>query len=147
MMVIFGRDAVTFPKTDINVGIATDNPQHRIQVTAGGAYSDGTNWVDVSSREAKDNILELKTEEALETLKNIEPVKFNYKQDADKETNVGFIAEDVPDLVATKGRKGMVSLEVVAVLTKVVQQQQEMIAKLNKEVKSLKDQMESSAGN
>ena len=53
----------------------------------------------------------------------------------------------MPDLVATKGRKGMVSMEVVAVLTKVVQQQQEMIAKLNEEVKSLKDQMESSAGN
>jgi hypothetical protein len=125
MMQIFGRNAVTFPTG--NVGIATTNPVHRIQVTTGGAWCDGTNWVDVSTREAKDNILELKTEEALETLKNMKPVKFNYKQDSDKEINLGFIAEDVPDLVATKGRKGMVSMEVVAVLTKVVQQQQELI--------------------
>jgi hypothetical protein len=125
MIRVFGRDAVTFPTG--NVGIATTNPQHKIQVTDGGAFCDGTNWVDVSTREAKDNILELRTEEALETIKNIKPVKFNYKQDPDKETNVGFIAEDVPDLVATKGRKGMVSMEVVAVLTKVVQQQQKLI--------------------
>jgi hypothetical protein len=145
MMTIFARDAVTFPTG--NVGIATTNPQYKLQVTAAGAYCDGTSWVNVSTREAKENILELKAPEALETLKNIKPVKFIYKQDPDKETNLGFIAEDVPDLVATKGRKGMVSMEVVAVLTKVVQQQQEMIAKLNEEVKSLKNRMESSSGN
>ena len=138
MMQTYGRDAVTFPTTG-NVGIATTNPQYKIQVTAGGAYCDGTNWVDVSSRDANDNILELKTAEALETLKNIKPVKFSYKQDADRETNVGFIAEDVPDLVATKGRKGMVSMEVVAVLTKVVQQQQEIIAKLTKRIDNLEE--------
>ena len=53
-------------------------------------------------------------------------------------------AEDVPELVATKGRKGMVSLEVVAVVTKVVQEQQnalseqeEIIAMLINRVKKL----------
>ena len=125
MIRVFDDSSVTFPTG--NVGIATTSPVHRIQVTTGGAWCDGTNWVDVSTREAKDNILELRAEEALQTLKNIKPVKFNYKQDPDKETNLGFIAEDVPDLVATKGRKGMVSMEVVAVLTKVVQQQQKLI--------------------
>jgi hypothetical protein len=37
---------------------------------------------------------------------------------------VGFIAEDVPDLVATPDRKGVASIDIVALLTKVVQQQQ-----------------------
>lgn len=152
MISVFGRDAVTFPKTDVMVGVRTDNPQHAFQVNADSsgttsAYSDGAEWITASSREFKENIQELKSEEALEVLKDIKPVKFNYKYDAEKEINVGFIAEEVPDLVAVKGRKGLASLEVVAVLTKVVQQQQEMIAKLNEEVKSLKDQMESSAGN
>jgi hypothetical protein len=147
MIQVFGRDAVTFPKTDVNVGIATDNPQHRIQVTAGGAFSDGTTWENASSRELKENILELRTAEAMEALKNIKPVKFNYKVNPDNETNVGFIAEDVPDLVASKGRKSLNSMNIVAVLTKVVQEQQEMIAKLNAEVKGLKEQMEISAGN
>ena len=77
----------------------------------------------------------------METLKNINPVKFNYKQDPDRETNLGFIAEDVPELVATRGRKGMVSMEVVAVLTKVVQEHQKMIVKLNEEMMHLKEQM------
>lgn len=147
MLQIFGRDAVTFPKSNVNVGIRTDNPNHAIEVTAGGAFSDGTTWENASSRALKENILELKTEEAMDTLKNIKPVKFNYKQNPDDQTNVGFIAEDVPDLVASKGRKSLNSMNIVAVLTKVVQQQQEMIAKLNEEVKSLKDQMQSSAGN
>ncbi len=61
--------------------------------------------------------------------------------DANKETNLGFIAEDDPELVATQGLKGMVSMEVVAVLTKVVQEQQAMITKLNAEVQSLKDRL------
>jgi hypothetical protein len=137
MMQVFGRDAVTFPAGF--VGIGTTNPQHKIQVTTGGAFCDGTNWVDVSTRQAKDNIMELRTEEALETLKNIKPIKFNYKHDPEKETNLGFIAEDVPDLVATKGRKGMVSMEVVAVLTKVVQKQQEMIEKLTERIDNLEE--------
>jgi hypothetical protein len=47
----------------------------------------------------------LTTEEVIEALKNMKPVKFNYKQNPDYETHVGFITEDVPDLVASKGRK------------------------------------------
>ena len=39
----------------------------------------------------------------------------------------GFIAEDVPDLVATGDRKGLSSMEMTAVLVKVVQKQQKMI--------------------
>jgi hypothetical protein len=84
--------------------------------------------VSKSSRESKENVADLSTDEAFATLRNIKPVKFTYKEDASNETNVGFIAEDVPELVATQGRKGMVSMEVVAVLTKVVQEQQELIA-------------------
>ena len=38
------------------------------------------------------------------------------------EKRVGFIAEEVPDLVATKDRKGLSPMDIVAVLTKVVQE-------------------------
>jgi len=47
---------------------------------------------------------------------------------------VGFIAEDVPDLVATEDRKGM---DVVAVLTKVVQDQQKTIEEFSRKVSAL----------
>jgi hypothetical protein len=50
---------------------------------------------------------------------------------------VGFIAEDVPDLVAMPDRKGLSAMDVVAVLTKVVQQQQKTIAELQAKVEKL----------
>ena len=46
-------------------------------------------------------------------------IKFKYKVNSD-EQNVGFVAEDVPELVATKDRKGMSPMDVVAVLTSVL---------------------------
>ncbi len=132
MMTLIGSEAVVFPKSDVVVGIGTDNPQFPLQVTTGGAYCDGSQWVNQSSRDVKENIAELSKREAFETLRNIKPVKFNYKKDEAGETNVGFIAEDVPELVATQGREGLVSMEVVAVLTKVVQEQQELISNQQK---------------
>ena len=146
MMKIHGRESVVFPDDEVVVGIRTSNPQWPLQVTTGGAYCSGSQWVDQSSRESKENIAELSRQEAFETLRSIKPVKYNYKQDAAKETNAGFIAEDVPALVATRDRKGLVSMEMVAVLTKVVQEQQEMISKLNDEVQRLKNQIQADAG-
>jgi Chaperone of endosialidase len=80
-------------------------------------------WQSVSSREAKENIVNLSTKDAIDTLANLQPVTFNYKKDKE-DPYVGFIAEDVPDLVATKTRKRLVSMDIVAVLTKVLQEQQ-----------------------
>jgi cell division protein FtsB len=54
---------------------------------------------------------------------------------------VGFIAEDVPKLVATKNRKGMSAMDVVAVLTKVVQKQQRTIAELSRKVDKLENRI------
>jgi hypothetical protein len=48
-------------------------------------------------------------------------VTFHYKAEG-AQTHVGFIAEDVPDLVATPDRKGLSTMDIVAVLTKVVQE-------------------------
>ena len=99
-------------------------------------FTDPLNIVKYFSREYKQNIQDLTADEAMVTLKDLNPVKFNYKKTPDEE-NLGFIAEDVPDLVATKDRKGMSSMDVVAVLTKVVQEQQKTIAELTKKLDSL----------
>jgi hypothetical protein len=90
-----------------------------------GGYYDGT-WHGSSSREMKENIQMLTSGEAMEALEGLDPVKFNYKTNKDDE-HVGFIAEDVPELVASKNRKAMSAMDVVAVLTKVVQEQQKFI--------------------
>ena len=62
-------------------------------------------------------------------LLQLEPVTFSYRNDSD-EDHVGFIAEDVPTLVATGDRKGLSAMDIVAVLTRVVQQQQRQIEEL-----------------
>jgi hypothetical protein len=99
-------------------------------VTVGGV------WTDASSREYKDDISALTTEEAFDTLRELNPVKFAYKVDR-TEKHVGFIAEDVPDLIATKDRKGLSPMDIVAVLTKVVQEQQKTIADLSEKLTEL----------
>jgi hypothetical protein len=96
-----------------------------------GPYADASGWFDNSSRELKENINSLTGDEALEALNGLNPVKYNYKQNkADK--RVGFIAEDVPELVAVNGRKHLKSMDIVAVLTKVVQEQQKFIREQQK---------------
>jgi hypothetical protein len=103
---------------------------------SGGAYTNGYQWIDGSSQAYKENIRDLSVDEAMDTLKELSPVKFNYKADS-KDTHVGFVAEDVPALVATSDRKGMSPMDVVAVLTKVVQEQQKTIAELSERLKEL----------
>jgi hypothetical protein len=131
-----------------DVGIGLTNPGYKLHI-AGGAYCDGGSWVPGSSREYKENIAALTLLEAEEALDKLNPVKFNYKTNKE-EDYIGFIAEDVPELVATKERKGVAPMDVIAVLTKVVQdqrktamEQQNSITELKKEIAELKKSRQS----
>ncbi|RLA36707.1 MAG: hypothetical protein DRR15_04210, partial [Gammaproteobacteria bacterium] len=112
-----------------NVGIGVARPAHPMEMMSGAHVSAGGVWTNSSSRAKKENIAELTPEEALQALALLQPVQFNYKSDQ-RETYVGFIAEDVPDLVATSDRTGLSAMDIVAVLTKVVQAQQQQIEEL-----------------
>jgi len=118
------------------VGIGTTSPSYPLQMGSGAYVSSGGVWTNASSREFKNDIRALTGDEAMDVLKELRPVKFSYKVDTN-ETHVGFIAEDVPDLVASGDRKGMSSMDVVAVLTRVVQEQQKTIAELSRKVAEL----------
>ena len=85
-------------------------------VYASGGFSQG------SSRTLKDNIHELTSDKAMDTIKNLVPVTYNYRND--NQGHVGFIAEDVPALVASNDRKSLSPMDIVAVLTKVVQREE-----------------------
>ena len=100
--------------------------------SGGGAYTSGGAWIEASSRDYKENIVELGQSESIRALESLNPVRYKYKNKKDEEF-LGFIAEDVPDLVAMNGRRGMRAMDIVAVLTKVVQDQQ----KKNKEYERL----------
>ena len=121
-------DRITIDR-DGNVGFGTSRPVYPIEMASGAYVSAGGVWSNSSSREKKENIVALTTEEALTALANLEPVTFNYKQD-NQEQYVGFIAEDVPQLVASSDRTGLSAMDIVAVLTRVVQLQQQQIREL-----------------
>ena len=111
------------------VGIGIKVPGYPLHLQSGAHVTAGGVWTDASSRAYKENIRELTTADAQTALNGLTPVQFNYKADR-AEGYVGFIAEDVPELVATHDRKGLSPMDIVAVLTKVVQQQEEKIAEL-----------------
>jgi hypothetical protein len=116
------------------VGIGTWEPSHTLHVV-GDALITG-NLELGSSRSLKKDIRFLDTIDASAALAALEPVRFHYKTSPEEES-LGFIAEDVPDLVATKSRKSLSTMDVVAVLTKVVQDQQATIARLENSVNQL----------
>jgi len=110
--------------------LMTDN---RLLMSNGASLTVGGVWTDASSRELKENIQGLSAEEARAALLDLTPVKYNYRAD-ETEKHVGFIAEDVPSLVATNDRKGLSPMDIVAVLTKTVQEQQKTIESLDQKI-------------
>jgi hypothetical protein len=89
------------------------------------------------SREFKENISDLTALEAMTTLQNLTPVKYDYKGDKTFRQNLGFIAEDMPDILASHDRKTISPFEVVPVLTRVAKEQQRIIAELQERVRTL----------
>ncbi len=125
-------DRITIDK-DGHVGFGVHRPEHPIELTNGAYVSAGGVWTNSSSRARKDNIESLTLEDALAALAGLEPVSFNYRSDVD-EQHLGFIAEDVPELVATTDRQSLSPMDVIAVLTRVVQEQQERIQSLEQSI-------------
>lgn len=124
---------------------AIDSP---VQTNAATLHVEGTVFVAKtleigSSRERKENIHELTLAEAEGALAELKPMHFNYK--ADTEHQLGFIAEDVPDLVATQSRKSLVPMDFVAVLTKVVQNHEKRERELEKTIASQQELLQSLA--
>lgn len=113
------------------------NPAHPIHAQTSGAFlSAGGIWTNASSRDLKTDVSPLSANDAVSTLKRLQPVHFTYKVEPEDQ-HVGFIAEDVPDLVATPDHKTLASMDILAVLTRVVQEQQETIDALQKRLAQL----------
>jgi hypothetical protein len=123
-----GNSAPTAP---FMVGNSTTNG-NGAHVTAGGTWTNG------SSRAFKEHIEELTAEDAIAAVAALKPVRYNYIKEKD-EQYVGFIAEDVPELVAqtSTDRHYLSPMDIVATLTKVVQEQQKTIDQLSKKVEQL----------
>lgn len=126
--------SVVFPQGNIGVGVTS--PTNPIQAASGAFLSAGGTWTNASSRSYKQDIEDLDAKVAMDAFAKLEPVTYSYKVDP-TEHHVGFIAEDVPNIVATKDRKSLAPMDIVALLTKVVQEQQKTIDELSARVKQL----------
>jgi hypothetical protein len=107
-----------------------------LKIGSHAAQYDGNSFNDASSRTLKQDIRSLDSGAAADALAGLEPVTFAYTG-APGDPRVGFIAEDVPELVATPGRQTLSPLEIVAVLTKVVQEQQKVVKEQQKALAEL----------
>lgn len=123
--------------SDGNIGFGGQlTPAFPLHHANGAHLTAGGVWENSSSFSLKENIHGLTTAEAMEVVNDLNPVTFNYKLEKE-EGRVGFIAEDVPGLVASNGRKSLSTMDILAVLTKVVQEQTKVIAELQEKVEML----------
>lgn len=122
------QDRITIDR-DGNVGFAVARPRHPLEMASGAHVTAGGAWTNSSSRDRKENIAELPLDAATSALMALQPVVFNYRNEVG-EDYIGFIAEDVPELVAVRSRDALSTMDIVAVLTRVVQEQEKKIQAL-----------------
>jgi hypothetical protein len=124
-----GGGATVMIKGEGRLGIGVVDPAHSIHVGGGAHCCAGREWRNASSIACKKDVEALSLDDALATLDDLRPVTFKYIDD--DEVRAGFIAEDVPDLVASADRQSLSAMDFVAVLTRVVQFQQRQISELS----------------
>jgi hypothetical protein len=82
-----------------------------------------------SSRSVKENI-EPFEDSALDIIKDIDIVSFNYKKDEAQVPQVGFIAEDTPKILSGEQQNNMKLNTTIGVLLKAIQELNEKIDRL-----------------
>jgi hypothetical protein len=126
---------------DLNIMELSGNSTTPVITMADGLGSYSAGWNYTSSRKFKENIEGLSANEAMNALEHLNPVKYNYKVRKD-ETRVGFIAEDVPELVSRGGKKNLNPMDILGVLTKVIKEQQQTISELNERTADLEKKLQ-----
>ncbi len=121
-------DRITIDR-DGNVGFGVPRPAHPLEMASGAHVTAGGVWTNRSSRSGKENIAVLAGDDALAAVMALEPVTFTYRAEQG-ENYVGFIAEDVPAMLSSADGQSLSSMDVIAALTKVVQEQQRRIEAL-----------------
>ncbi|HEY9644317.1 MAG TPA: tail fiber domain-containing protein, partial [Coleofasciculaceae cyanobacterium] len=97
--------------------------------------SRSTTFQQLSAQALKENITNLDGSEAGAILKALNPVKFTYKADPQAGLQAGFMVENTPDLLVSSDKQAIKIMDVVAVLTKAVQDNRETVTTLFRIVK------------
>ncbi|OKP86037.1 hypothetical protein A3844_14890 [Paenibacillus helianthi] len=119
----------------LDIGVSNDAGDRIYLHASGGVYANGSMywW---SSRELKDNIADIPVKEAKQLLDGLNPVSFKYKGST-KERTLGFIAEEVPAVLADPDQRAISGMDIIAVLTSVMKDQQKAIARMQKQIATL----------
>jgi uncharacterized coiled-coil protein SlyX len=107
-----------------------NNSVAKVTIAANGDVN-ATSFNPASSRTIKHDIVDLDSRKASDALRQLTPVEFVYNDDESAEKRVGFIAEDVPEIVANGDRQSVPIMDVVALVTRVVKDQQQTIGEQN----------------
>jgi len=75
------------------IGVGVAEPIHHIDV-AGGAYCDGSNWVNASDANLKENFSEVNGEELLSKIDELPVTEWNYKNENTNVKHIGPTAQD-----------------------------------------------------
>ena len=122
-----------------DIGLGTDLPQERLHVE-GNTYISGSLELG-SSRQLKEKIQPLPSDLALAAIDRLKPVLYHYKREP-RTAQAGFIAEDMPDLLKSKSGETVKPMDIIAVLTRVVQRQQQTIARLEQRMAILESSIQ-----
>ncbi len=137
----------TFAIMGGRVGINNASPTHLLDVGTMGAYCDGLTWMDGSSRDYKKDIQPLSHEdlkELVSTLDEVEMVNYLYKQEEEgTPPRVGMIAEEMPDVLASKKRKGLDTGRHIGFLMGVVKAMRAEMEDQRREIEELQALIES----
>lgn len=146
---VVGADAGTSPAIAYNVikgaggGVTTrplvayrNNNVAKVTIGYNGDVF-ATSFSPVSSRAKKHGIVDLDSGKAAEALRQLTPVEFVYNDDETAEKRIGFIAEDVPEIVANPDRQSVPIMDVVGLLTRVIKDQQKTIDDQQKRLETL----------
>jgi hypothetical protein len=115
--------------------------QKSMTLTSVGNLSVNGTVTTGSSRELKKNISQLSGDEAVQALMSLMPVKYNYKTNED-ELELGFIAEDVPELVARNDRKSLSPMDFATLSVSVIQEQEKRIQNQQQQISSQQKQID-----
>ena len=118
-----------------NVGVGIATPSNKLHVV-GDIFATGT-ITQGSSRQLKESVSPLSGGDAFSVLRSLQPVSYRYIADDSGDLQLGFIAEDVPELVSVPERNAIPPLDLIAVLTKVIQEQERTISSLGDRVAAL----------
>lgn len=110
-------------------GATAGNETAKATLDAGGTLT-CFRVTQTSTREVKRDIAPLDQGYAADLLDGLEPVRYRMIEDPDGDEHLGFVAEEVPDAIAGADHRTIHPGYIVAVLTRVVKEQQRRLNEL-----------------